>query len=719
MKQLSIYFFLLLGGVQFLPAQSVKTKKTTSYFSVGEKEYAGQRYVYAISFLKPALGQNVKNDSLAKLHIADSYWHIKQYDSALRYYEQFEEKYGRIFSSGQRLAELFATFGRYDRATAIYRQLIKEIPSRVDRTIRARLSGFAAPALFLRDSLSYTVQLLNLNTGEQDFSPQYFQHGIVFVSNRYSKKTAEKEFGWDGLPFASIYRVQDTLDLYVADSVTARALHHTRLAIKLNDDYTARTSNDNDVILVNSTHSGFNATIQQLEKFSNDLNTKYNYGPLCFNKKGDTVYFTRNNMEPSKGKYNLEICMASLEKGRWGNIKVMPFVQQEYNYYHPALSTDETRLYFCSNMPGGFGGSDIYYVSLLSDYGKMVPILLDQQVNTSGNELFPTYKNNTLYFSSDGHPGLGGLDIYSTRLQRGNWTKPRNLGYPINSAYDDFGIVWNTGETQGLFSSNRFGSDDIYKVDQKTFRVYLEGNVLNKKDMRRLGSVKVQIRSNEAEDSFADSVTTDLSGNYRFLVKPGRAYLVSFERSGFYSDSLKITNSGVVFTNTQLPTLLAPVETVATAEQPVTTSLPDRDQDGVPDAKDKCPDIKGTVANEGCPDIQARLNELAKMVFFKTASDQLTQAALKPLNEVVTYLQAYPNLMLHIEGHTDNRAGAVYNKNLSQRRASSVKNFFVKKGFETDRFTAKGFGLEKPIASNDTEEGRAMNRRVTIQANFR
>jgi OOP family OmpA-OmpF porin len=159
------------------------------------------------------------------------------------------------------------------------------------------------------------------------------------------------------------------------------------------------------------------------------------------------------------------------------------------------------------------------------------------------------------------------------------------------------------------------------------------------------------------------------------------------------------------------PVLLTPI--------PIETAVQkDRDDDGVPDSKDKCPDEKGSKKNFGCPDIQARFNELAKMVFFKTASAELLPASIRPLTEAYDILLKYSNTTLDIEGHTDNRAGAVYNKDLSHRRANSVKAFFVTRGLNARRFTTAGYGLERPIADNSTEEGRALNRRVAIRATF-
>jgi outer membrane protein OmpA-like peptidoglycan-associated protein/tetratricopeptide (TPR) repeat protein len=712
MRKLSLYIIILLSGLPvLLSAQSKeRSRRAEVYFRNAEKEFGNQRYMYAIPFYQTSLNRLGPNDSLAYLHIAESYWYVRNYDSALVYYQKFESKFGPLYSTSQRIAELLANHGKYKEATDIYRKLVKEIPVRNGELAAERLKGFSNPKPFLSDSLDYTIRLLNLNTKQQDFSPQYYQRGMVFVSNRYTKKTSEREFGWDGFPFANIYWVKDTADLYTTDTV-AGYYSRTRnvTAIKANDDYTAQTSNDNDIIIVSGSRGSYNGTIHRLAKFSDELNAKYNYGPLCFNKAGDKVYFTRNNLHPNKGRYNLEICVATQEKGVWGNIHILPFVEPDYDFYHPALSDDETKLYFCSNKPGGLGGSDIYYVNMTTDYDMSIPFALDSRVNTAGNELFPTIKGDTLFFSSDGFAGLGGLDIYKTWLVKGNWKTPVNLGYPINSSFDDFGLIFNANNAKGFFTSNRLTSDDIYVFDYAPFNIVMEGTVLSRPTMRRLDSALV-IRIDDEDKSLVDFMT-DLTGNFHFPVKPGHTYTLYASRRGYTDDSMHVTNTGTERVLALQPLLLTPIPVPPVVEK-------DRDGDGVPDAVDKCPDEKGLKSNNGCPDLQAEIDKLAKMVFFKTASADLSAASNKPLNEVCAYLAKYPNLTLYIEGHTDSRAPALYNLDLSRRRAKSVKDYFIKKGFSASRFTAEGFGLTRPIADNNTEEGRAQNRRVAIKANF-
>jgi outer membrane protein OmpA-like peptidoglycan-associated protein/tetratricopeptide (TPR) repeat protein len=716
MKKIILYIVIFLSGLPVLSfAQSERSRRVEVYFRNGEKEFANQRYMYAIPFYRTGLKHPGINDSLANLHMAESYWYVKNYDSALAYYLRFESRYAPLFSTSQRIAELAANHSRYRDAAGIYQKLVKEIPSRNAKLLAERLKGFSNPKPFFRDSLDYSIRLLNLNTKQQDFSPQFYERGMVFVSNRYSKKSSEKEFGWDGLPFANIYWVKDTADLYTTDTVAGYSSRtHNVIPIIANDDYTAQTSNDNDIIVVAGSRSSYNGTIHRLAKFSDELNAKYNYGPLCFNKAGDKVYFTRNNLNPNKGRYNLEICVATQEKGIWGKIHTMPFVQAEYDFYHPALSNDETKLYFCSNKPDGMGGSDIYYVNLTSEYDMSIPYPMDSRINTAGNELFPTIHGDTLYFSSDGFAGLGGLDIYKTYTVRGTWKAPVNVGYPINSSFDDFGIIFNTSNAKGFFTSNRLGTDDIYVFEHNPFTVEMKGTVLSRATMRRLDLAKVILRSDEEDKPVIDSFVTDITGNFHFPVKPGSAYTLLFTRIGYYEDSIHVPNTGTEKLLTLQNMLLTPIP--VPAPPPVVEM--DRDGDGVPDAVDKCPDVKGPKSNNGCPDVQAEIDALAKMVFFKTASAELSAASMKPLNEVCAYLSKYPNLTLYIEGHTDSRAPAPYNLDLSKRRAKSVRDYFIAKGFAADRFSSAGFGLTRPIADNSMEEGRAMNRRVAIKANF-
>jgi outer membrane protein OmpA-like peptidoglycan-associated protein/tetratricopeptide (TPR) repeat protein len=717
MKKGIAYILVFLGMPLVSMAQSGKSHHPAAYFKNAEKEFSNQRYTYAIAFYRASLKSGRTNDSLALLHLAECYWRIKNYDSAVIYYKQYESRYAPLYTTHQRLAELSATMGKYAEAAETYNALLKDLPLRNERMLKEKWTGFSNTVPFLRDSLDYTVRLLKLNTRQQDFSPQFFQRGMVFVSNRYSRREGERQFGWDGLPYATIYWVKDTAALYPVDSVPGRSAGVLNTSIKANDDFTDPTSNDNNIINILRAKGDSKADIFRLAKFSDDLTTRYNYGPLCFTKDGKTVYFTRNSKRAYEGRYNLEICKAVWDNGSWSNIQIMPFIQPAYDFYHPALSEDGTVLYFCSNKPDGYGGSDIYYASLAADADQTALFNLGITVNTAGNELFPTMKSDTLYFGSDGLAGLGGLDMYMSTPGSGgsSWSKPMNLGYPLNTSFDDFGIVFNEKGNKGLFSSNRLGSDDIYMFKHNPFRVTMRGTVYNRNTMRRLDKATVVVSMMDGDKAVpVDTIVTDLTGNFSFTARPHRDYTLYSTHEGFTEEKIRIPALSVPEPESKLnDVLLTPM--------PVLLQQPEKDTDGdeVVDSKDKCPTKKGIKENGGCPDIQKRLNELAKMVFFDTDKSDILQKSLKPLHEVVAILKEYPNTTLEIEGHTDNRASAAHNKALSQRRSNSVKAYLMSKGLMGSRFTSvTGYGLERPIATNATTEGRAMNRRVELKATF-
>jgi hypothetical protein len=388
---------------------------------------------------------------------------------------------------------------------------------------------------------------------------------LVFVSNRFSKKDDQRKSGWDGLPYANIFWVSDTVNLYAADAIAGVAVYQTNTSLKSNDGVADRTGIDNTIINFNRVSDDYSSDIYHLAKFGDDLNTKYNYGPLCFSANGNKVYFTRNSKKPFEGRYNLEICEAAYSRGAWTNIRVMPFVQPAYDFYHPALSKDGQTLFFCSNKPDGYGGSDVYYISVADNAGdiqRTTPINAGETVNTAGDELFPTIIDGELYYSSDGFAGLGGLDLFKTSLDaKGRWKKPKNLGYPLNTSFDDFGLILDQTKTKGYFTSNRLGSNDIFQFTHTPFVMGLSGTVFNDADMHRLDSARIllgMIEGNRVEP--VDSIFTDANGKYHFQAKPNRDYRLVAIKEGFLTEEISFPLVAGTRAITELkPLLLAPV----------------------------------------------------------------------------------------------------------------------------------------------------------------
>lgn len=268
-----------------------------------------------------------------------------------------------------------------------------------------------------------------INTENDEFSPMYFKNDLVFVSARERKASVKRFNRWsdeDDKPFTEIYTSK-------------------RNQIGEPEDYEYNYS--------------------KVEKFSKSLSSKYHDGPLSFNAEFTEIYYTRSNMEKSDDKIiRLKVYQSKGTPGKYSEPRPLPFNSDEYSVLHPSLSDDGDILFFASDMPGGFGGYDLY-ASYLEDGRWSPPVNLGPTVNTEGNEVFPYHhESGTLYFASNGLVGMGGLDIYKTTENYNTWSDPINLGYPINTVDDDFGFIINDEQTHGYFSSNRKGKggDDIY-----------------------------------------------------------------------------------------------------------------------------------------------------------------------------------------------------------------------------------------------------------------
>lgn len=710
MKRIALIISLLcITAVLF----AQKINKGRSLSQRAHKEYLDERYSYAIAFYNAA-ARYAAPDSTGLRRLAESYYQIKEYDSAYHSFDQLYQRYPNDEKIMHRRAELLANKKKYEEAIAAFAELAKRFPS--NPIYQHKYIGLQNRVQFFMDSLDYSLGFLKINSPQSDFSPQLLGRNLVFVSNRYYKKVIHKQFGWDALPFAHIYKVPDTASIIVLDAISAPEEKKLFNTLKINDDNTAATSNDNNSIAAISLSGMYGGDRNDLPRFSEQLDAKFNYGPVCFNKAGDRLFFTRNSSKKVNSRFNLEICEAQYINNEWAQVKVLSFVEPAYDFFHPALTEDGTRLYFCSNRPGGIGGVDIYYVNIID--GKIDPTVIHggKHLNSAGDELFPTIRGEEFYFSSNGMAGLGGLDIFRAIWQKNEWNLPVNMGYPLNSHADDFGLVYSNPVThKGFITSNRRGNDDIYVFQKEEKIIPVDGVVLNRADMRRLPGVTVYIKPKKDTGKIASPITTNFTGSYRFDLKPNREYELQF----YYKDSLEETM--VILTPAKTdPFELKPV-IIGKLPVPEVVAKADKDKDGIPDIDDKCPDVKGIKPLSGCPDtdVLKRIAELARNVYFNTAKADLKPESFKPLNEVVAIMKAYPGITLTVEGHTDNQGDAVMNKGLSKRRAASVVTYLTSKGININRLASAGYGLERPVATNNTPGGRALNRRVEMKAIFK
>lgn len=281
-------------------------------------------------------------------------------------------------------------------------------------------------------------------------------------------------------------------------------------------------------------------------RYIKKVNTKFHEGPLCYNKAESQVYFTRNNLakgkdrRDQKGIQNLKLFHASIDGyGKWSNIKELTINSRDFSVGHPVFSSDELWLYFVSDMPGGFGGADIYRAEILPDGNLGTPVNLGPKVNTEGQEMFPWFsKDGLLFFSSDGQIGLGGLDIFVAELDKeGNVTGVQHAGKEINSERDDFALIFNRNSKKGYFSSNRDGgqgSDDIYSFEQIEpfiFKLMLKGTLTDIASKERIPNAVVELK--DAEGNVVATALTDGLGGYEFPVDRDKSFTVHFSAKGY------------------------------------------------------------------------------------------------------------------------------------------------------------------------------------------
>ncbi|WP_185783321.1 OmpA family protein [Croceivirga lutea] len=459
------------------------------------------------------------------------------------------------------------------------------------------------------------------NSSYSDFSPTLWNETIVFSSSRDTGTVIKKIHEWNKNPFLNLYKVQKN---------------------------------------------------SSSEELSEELNSFAHESSATFTKDGKTIYFTRNNVKDgrlvrdSAGINHLKIIRAEFIENKWTNFEELPFGGDSYSIANPALNPQENKLFFASNMPGTFGLSDIYVVTINADGSFGTPQNLGPDFNTEGRETFPFIDaNNQLFFASDGRPGLGGLDIYVTKLES---SKPmvQNLGTPINSSQDDFSIVINKLGTAGYFASNREGGkggDDIYAFDLlKPFNLdcnlNVSGYTINIENGTLIQDVNLTIVNRDG--SLIKSTATNSSGEFleslscnttkRFIIRASKEGFEPTEKSFDLKDGLSIENLEL-----ELKPIPAPAE--------VGTDLA----------------------------VLLQLNP----IYFDTNKATIRPDAAEELNKVLAYMVDFPEVKIEIRSHTDSRGRDSYNLELSDRRAKSTGQYLIDNGIAPERITAEGFGEKK------------------------
>ena len=415
-----------------------------------------------------------------------------------------------------------------------------------------------------------------------------------------------------------------------------------------------------------------------------DVNGDYHEGPACFSADGETIYFTRNNfgkngklVKNAKNENTLKIYTAVLKGDQWTDVKELAFNSDNYSCAHPSLSSDGKYLYFISDMPGSIGGTDIYR-SELKDGTWQKPENLGSVINTESNEMFPyIHKDGTLYFSSEAHKNMGGLDVFMTSYDGTKWLAVENLNYPINTSSDDFAFVLNDDKSNGFISSNRTGEDKIFELNKKIPVLMIKGVTKQVNTGKLIDSVAIEIR-NLTERS-KEIIYTNKNGQYQIRVKPECEYVVHASKAMYF--------------------LVSGDKKISTIGKKVSENF---------------------IADFELDPIIIQKPIVLKNIYYDLDKWNIRTDAAKELDKLVEVLVENPNITIELSSHTDSRAGDQYNLVLSDKRARAATEYIISRGINRERLKAKGYGEKKILnkCSNGvicSEEEHQLNRRTEFK----
>lgn len=647
--------------------------KADRFFEKGDYTNAAKYYEINLE------GENYKKDLE---NIITSYYNIFEYRKASRYLKQLVN--GRFVEANKtydnefnfKYYQILSALGDYEKGLD-YLKLYKENKSKPfnkDEAI-ATIEDFK-----LMDS-DYEVEVVGFNSSASDFGALKYNDRIYFTSDRDDNRLLGKEYKWTHRGFLNIYSV--------------------------------KVSEENKP-------QGIAA------KISENINSKYHEGNFCFSKDGNTMYLSRSNFTDGKKEFddkknnNIQLYKSNFVDGEWSKPEKLSFNTTGFSYQHPALSPDEKRLYFSSNQEGGIGSFDLYYVNINSDGSYSEPINLGPTVNTENREHFPFISDEGhLFFSSNGHLGLGMLDIFVSEFVNNQYTEPVNLGAPINSQYDDFNLNYYN-DTQGFFASNRKRADDnIYSFTQ-TGEIFIR-EYINKFEIRDkvteqfVPNVSVTLTDRRQNINYENTLDSIASFNKNLLAGN---YVLKATSNEYYEGVLSVKveeeqdQKHVLFLEKLPPPPPPdPVETII-AEKNIDKDLKDKD----PVRFEMLTDVEGPPIIEK----DGRLYFELEPIYFDFDMWNIREDSKKILDELAEKLERYPDIHIKISAHTDSRGTVRYNQILSEKRAESTRNYLALVGYvNARRIKFQGFGELSPIVecpNNDcTEEEFQLNRRSEFE----
>lgn len=585
--------------------QEKKLKRANAYFST----YA---YMDAVEIYQAVAEKGFKSEELFQ-KLGDSYYMNGKYEESAKWYtELYSLNTDQDPIYDLRYSQSLKATGQKELAKSYYNSFL----SHVDQDREDFISADRYLEMIEENSGRYTMKKLSLNSDGVDFGAAInSDKSIIFASSRDKGVLRERRSSWDDQPY---------LDLYEAKIITTDSLGKP-------------------------------------EKLKGKINSKYHESTVALSKSGTTMYFTRStrNERDKKDPLKLSIYRSELENGRWTQGEELTINSVDFNTAHPALNPQEDKLYFTSDRPGGEGQSDLYFAPIHKDGSLGDPVNLGEKVNTPGRESFPFISDDhALYFSSDGHFGLGGYDVFYVKLNgQGYQGNLLNVGKPINSMYDDISYVTKDGK--GYISSNRSveaeAYDNIYAFQENTpikdvYTSVLHGVVTDGELNTPIEGATVQIL--DSDNALIQQLTTNSEGYYNTKVSYHMDYII------------KVTK-----------------ENYTGADAFSTKGKNDRNHDFV---------LYSSGASIAVDKDLAKILNI--IIYFDFDKSNIRSDAKVELQKIVEALKQYPHINIAIGSHTDSRANDLYNEKLSDRRAHATMEYLIKQGISRERLTAKGYG---------------------------
>jgi peptidoglycan-associated lipoprotein len=612
-------------SILFLLCFSVLGFSQKSQQKKADKLFNQKSYILAASMY-----EKLKENQVLLQNLGDCYYYNGQMSDAVRVY-------GKLFLTSKdsvqqetyfKYAQAIMGTGDYAKADPImseYRKYKVDTPSFI--------ANLATTVPY-----NYTSQLMSKNTTNGDFGIAIFGDRVSFASAR---NASNPEYTWNAKPY---------LDLYEGNVSDQGALINVL-------------------------------------PFPKEINTPTHESSATFSDDAKTMYFSRTNdkkVRVGDEKYaSIKIFKAEFIEGKWDKITALPFCSDVYSTEHPYLSSDEKTLYFASDMPGSLGSFDIYKVGINEDGTYTNPVNLGPMVNTIHREQFPfmTSDEKVLYFASDGHQGLGGLDIFMSETNGIDFQQPLNLGATINTNADDFAFVVDLNRNRGYISSNRKDSDNLYTFqrieNEESFT--LQGDIKDKNTKRFLSGTMVVLY-----DEFGKTVGQMIVGanaDYIFKTQPNTKYRIKASKELYipYEQEFITNEEGKMRYSIELF-----MECYDDAEEIIT-----KRQDG-------------------------KVQIVLENIYFDLNKWEIVPEAANVLNVLVDLLLKYNEMEIELGAHTDSRSSDAFNLTLSKRRAAAAVDYLVENGIDRKRLRLRGFGESVPLikcGNNCNEDEHSINRR--------